>query len=68
MSGLRTISKLGRDRTKLGLPYPWAALAGSLHDPEGSSGNLGHIAGLGPQDYNNNNIIKDYLGFSRPKL
>ncbi len=41
---------LGRDKAKpgLGLPPPGAALAGS---PLVSSGNLGHIAGPGPQDY-----------------
>ncbi len=61
MSGLRTISKLRWDRTKvgLGLPPPWAAIAGSPHDPEGSSRNLGHMAESGPQDY---------LGVSWPKL
>ncbi len=55
---------LGRDKAKpgLGLPPPGAALAGS---PLVSSGNLGHIAGPGPQDYLGIiwGLSGNYLGF-----
>ncbi len=57
----RSISMLGRDKAKLGLglPPPGEALAGSPPGSEGSSENLRHIAGPGPQDY---------LGIRRSKL
>ncbi len=57
----RSISMLRRDKAQLGLglPPPGATLASSPPGSEGSSGNLGHIAGPGPQDY---------LGIRRSKL